>query len=105
MKTATIATHEGFDLDLYAWWPESRGILAPVAGMPLYAFGAPLRHVLPYVPLFSGHSLGIAVVSYADGLTFGLGADRTSTPDLDVLAEGIAASFAELPTKLPQFAT
>jgi WS/DGAT/MGAT family acyltransferase len=72
---------------------------------PLYAFGAPLRQVLPYVPLFSGHSLGIAVVSYADGLTFGLGADRTSTPDLDVLAEGIEASFAELPTKLPQFAT
>ena len=36
---------------------------------------------------------------------FGLGADRTSTPDLDVLAEGIEASFAELPTKLPQFAT
>jgi WS/DGAT/MGAT family acyltransferase len=75
------------------------------SAMPLYAFGAPLRQVLPYVPLFSGHSLGIAVVSYADGLTFGLGADRTSTPDLDVLAEGIAASFAELPTKLPQFAT
>jgi WS/DGAT/MGAT family acyltransferase len=72
---------------------------------PLYAFGAPLRQVLPYVPLFSGHSLGIAVVSYADGLTFGLGADRTSTPDLEVLAEGVEASFAELPTKLPQFAT
>ena len=72
---------------------------------PLYAFGAPLRQVLPYVPLFSGHSLGIAVISYADQLTFGLGADRTCTPDLDVLAEGIEASFAELPTKLPQFAT
>jgi WS/DGAT/MGAT family acyltransferase len=72
---------------------------------PLYAFGAPLRQVLPYVPLFSGHSLGIAVISYTDGLTFGLGADRTSTPDLDVLAEGIKASFEELPTKLPQFAT
>jgi WS/DGAT/MGAT family acyltransferase len=72
---------------------------------PVYAFGAPLRQVLPYVPLFSGHSLGIAVVSYAGGLTFGLGADRTRTPDLDVLAEGVEASFAELPTKLPQFAT
>jgi diacylglycerol O-acyltransferase len=72
---------------------------------PMYAFGAPLCQVLPYVPLFSGHSLGIAVVSYAGGLTFGLGADRTRTPDLDVLAEGLEASFAELPTKLPQFAT
>jgi diacylglycerol O-acyltransferase / wax synthase len=72
---------------------------------PVYAFGAPMRYVLPYVPLFSGHSVGIAVVSYAGTMTFGLGADRTSAPDLDVLAEGIEASFAELPTKLPQFAT
>ncbi len=71
----------------------------------MYAFGAPMVGALPYVPLFSGHSVGIAVVSYAGGMTFGLGADRTSTPDLDVLAEGIEASFAELPTKLPQFAT
>ena len=62
----------------------------------LYAFGAPLREVLPYVPLFSGHAVGIAVVSYAGGLVFGLGADRTSTPDLATLAEGVEASFAEL---------
>ena len=51
----------------------------------LYAFGAPLREV-SYVPLFSGHAVGIAVVSYAGGLVFGLGADRTSTPDLATLA-------------------
>jgi diacylglycerol O-acyltransferase len=63
---------------------------------PLYAFGAPLRDVLPYVPLFATHTVGIAVVSYAGGLVFGLGADRTSTPDLAVLAEGVKASFAEL---------
>jgi len=63
---------------------------------PLFAFGAPLREVLPYVPLFAEHSVGIAVVSYAGGLVFGLGADRTRTHDLDALAEGIEASFAEL---------
>jgi WS/DGAT/MGAT family acyltransferase len=63
---------------------------------PLFAFGAPLREVLPYVPLFSEHSVGIAVASYAGGLVFGLGGDRTRTPDLDALAEGIEASFAEL---------
>jgi hypothetical protein len=27
---------------------------------------------------------------------FGLGADRTNTPDLDVLAEGVETSFAEM---------
>jgi diacylglycerol O-acyltransferase len=63
---------------------------------PLYAFGAPLREVLPYVPLFAGHRVGIAVISYAGGLVFGLGADRPSTPDLDVLARGVETSLAEL---------
>jgi diacylglycerol O-acyltransferase len=63
---------------------------------PLYAFGTPLREVLPYVPLFAGHRVGIAVVSYAGGLVFGLGADRTSMPDLPVLAEGVESAFAEL---------
>jgi diacylglycerol O-acyltransferase / wax synthase len=63
---------------------------------PQYAFGAQMRSVLPYVPLFAGHTVGIAVVSYAGGLVFGLGADRTQTPDLAVLAEGIETAFGEL---------
>jgi diacylglycerol O-acyltransferase / wax synthase len=63
---------------------------------PLYAFGARLREVLPYVPLFSGHRVGIAVVSYSGEMMFGLGADRTSMPDLAVLANGIQASYEEL---------
>lgn len=63
---------------------------------PQYAFGARMRSVLPYVPLFAGHTVGIAVVSYAGGLTFGLGADRSSTPDIDQLAEGVESTFAEL---------
>jgi WS/DGAT/MGAT family acyltransferase len=66
------------------------------SGAPMYAFGARLREVLPYVPLFAGHRVGIAVVSYAGGVVFGLGADRTSTPDLDVLADGVETSIAEL---------
>jgi diacylglycerol O-acyltransferase / wax synthase len=63
---------------------------------PMYAFGAPLRRVLPYVPLFAGHSVGIAVASYAGEIVFGLGADQTRTPDLTVLAEGVETAFAEL---------
>jgi diacylglycerol O-acyltransferase len=34
--------------------------------------------------------------SYRDDLTFGITADRSSTPDLEVLAGGIAASLEEL---------
>ena len=62
----------------------------------LYAFGAPLVEILPLVPLFAGHTIGIAVVSYAGQIVFGLNADRVAAPDVDVLAEGIERSFAEL---------
>jgi WS/DGAT/MGAT family acyltransferase len=62
----------------------------------LYAFGAPLIEVLPLVPLFAGHTIGIAVVTYAGQMVFGLNADRMAAPDVGVLAEGIKRSFAEL---------
>jgi WS/DGAT/MGAT family acyltransferase len=70
----------------------------------LYAFGAPLVEVLPLVPIFAGHTLGIAVVSYAGGMVFGLNADRLNAPDVGVLAEGIERSFAELhtPVNVPE---
>jgi diacylglycerol O-acyltransferase len=62
----------------------------------LYAFGAPLVEILPLVPLFAGHSIGIAVVTYAGQMVFGLNADRMAAPDVGVLAEGIERSFSEL---------
>ncbi len=62
----------------------------------LYAFGAPLVEVLPLVPLFAEHAIGIAVVTYAGEMVFGLNADRMAAPDVAVLAEGIRRSFAEL---------
>ena len=69
------------------------------------AFGAPLVEILPLVPLFAGHTIGIAVVSYAGQIVFGLNADRVGAPDVGVLAEGIERSFAELqppPVKRPR---
>ncbi len=62
----------------------------------LYAFGAPLVGVLPLVPLFAGHTIGIAVLTYAGQMVFGLNADRMAAPDVAVLAEGITRSFSEL---------
>jgi len=62
----------------------------------LYAFGARLREVLPLVPLLARHAVGIAAVSYAGAMVFGINADRATVPDLDVLADGIVESFAEL---------
>ncbi len=69
-----------------------------VPGPPqrLYGCGAPMLDIVPVVPLASEHALGIAVVSYAGGLTFGLCADRAAVPDLDVLRDGIVTSVREL---------
>jgi diacylglycerol O-acyltransferase len=61
-----------------------------------YAFGAPMVAVLPLVPLFAGHTVGIAVVSYDGKVVFGLNADRIAVPDLAVLAEGIEQARTDL---------
>jgi diacylglycerol O-acyltransferase len=69
-----------------------------VPGSPLRvgAFGADVVDVVPFVPLAAEHTLGIAVVSFAGEMTFGLCADRATVPDLDVLTDGIVASVREL---------
>jgi len=64
----------------------------------LYATGAPMIDIVPVVPLAAEHAVGIAVISYAGGVTFGLYADRGTMPDLDVLSDGIATSLHELAT-------
>jgi hypothetical protein len=61
----------------------------------LTAFGAPLREVLPLVPLFAEHALGIAVFSYAGEVCFGLNADSLAC-DPGAVAEGLRASYEEL---------
>ena len=68
----------------------------PGPRVPLYAFGAPLLEVLPLVPLAAEHAVGIAIVSFGGQITVGISADRDSTHDLEVLADGIAEGFAEL---------
>jgi hypothetical protein len=71
-----------------------------IPGSPrrLYAFGAPMVDLVPIVPLAAEHTIAIAAVSYASGLTFGLYADRATVPDLDVLRDGIITSLHELTT-------
>ncbi len=68
----------------------------PGPQLRLYSLGAPLVEVLPLVPLFAGHTIGIAVVTYAGQMVFGLNADRMAAPDVGVLAEGITNAFSEL---------
>jgi hypothetical protein len=73
----------------------------PGPQIPLYAFGARLREVHPIVPLAAAHSVGIAIFSYNGSLSFGVIADRESTPDIDVLADGIEEGIDELLALVP----
>lgn len=69
-----------------------------VPGPPttLYHQGAPLRRIVPLVPIFSGHAVGIAVMSYDGTMTFGLNADHDSVADIEIMRAGIEQSLAEL---------
>jgi hypothetical protein len=62
----------------------------------LYSFGRELLEILPYVPIADRVRIGVAIFSYRDALTFGITADYDAVPDVEVLADGIATSMAEL---------
>ena len=68
----------------------------PGPQIQLYALGSRLCRILPLVPLFKDHAIGIAIVSYDGELVFGVNVDRASNPDLDVLERGLRDEFAEL---------
>jgi diacylglycerol O-acyltransferase / wax synthase len=68
----------------------------PGPQIPLYALGARMRSILPLVPLFADHTVGIAIVSYDGELVFGVNADYAATPDLDVLVAALRAEFSSL---------
>ena len=63
---------------------------------PLYLAGARLTRTYPVVPLLPGQALAVGVTSYHGGVYYGLNADRTVVSDLDVMADLIAESLAEL---------
>jgi diacylglycerol O-acyltransferase / wax synthase len=69
---------------------------APVMPITLYSLGARMRRTIPVVPIFSGHSLGVAVASYDGNLTFGLNADRDTLADLELVTDGIEQSLHAL---------
>jgi diacylglycerol O-acyltransferase / wax synthase len=68
----------------------------PGLQVTLYALGAPLRRIVPLVPIFAGHAVGVAAVSYDGRVAFGINADRHEVPDVDVLGDRIEQSLAEL---------
>jgi hypothetical protein len=55
----------------------------------------------PVVPLAAGQALGIAILSYAGRLGFGLMSDRDALEDLDALAGDLRAAIDDLAAEAP----
>jgi diacylglycerol O-acyltransferase / wax synthase len=68
----------------------------PGPQFPLYAAGARMLECYPVVPLSKGQSVSVGLTSYDGGVYYGLNADRDAMPDVDVLAQCIEESLAEL---------
>ncbi len=68
----------------------------PGPQMPLYVLGRRLQDLFPVAFLPEDHALAVAIMSYNGGLDYGLLGDYDAMPDIDVVADGIEASLAEL---------
>jgi len=68
----------------------------PGPQFPLFAAGAQMLEVFPVVPLAKNQAVSIGLTSYNGGVYYGLNADRDAMPDVDVLAQLIEESLAEL---------
>jgi len=62
----------------------------------LYLLGRPMREVFPYVPIAEGVRITIAIATYHGRVAFGATGDFDAVPDLEVLAQAIERSLAEL---------
>jgi diacylglycerol O-acyltransferase len=68
----------------------------PGPQFPLYVLGRRLSEIFP-IPFLAGErARAIAIMSYDGKVGFGLLGDYDALPDLDVVAEGIEASLAQL---------
>jgi diacylglycerol O-acyltransferase len=78
-----------------------RGVVTVATNVPgprrrLHVAGREVRQLLPIPPIALGLRTGIAILSYADELVFGITADYDAAPDVDELASGIAQAVARL---------
>ncbi|MGA2014574.1 MAG: WS/DGAT domain-containing protein, partial [Solirubrobacteraceae bacterium] len=62
----------------------------------LYLAGRRLEEVFPFVPLGPSVRIGIAIMSYAGALNYGVTGDYDTATDIDVLCRGIERGIAEL---------
>jgi len=68
----------------------------PGPQFPLYFIGREMLGMVPFVPLGPGVRAAVAMMSYNGGVWCGITADYDAVPDVQQIAEGIAATVAEL---------
>jgi WS/DGAT/MGAT family acyltransferase len=68
----------------------------PGVPMPRYLAGAEISAAYPFAPVAPHCPVSIALYGYRGRLFIGLDADATALPDVDLLREQLAASFAAL---------
>lgn len=68
----------------------------PGPQVPIYMMGRQVCELTPLAFLAPEHTLAIGIISYDGALTYGLVADADAVPDLDVLADHLRDSLAEL---------
>jgi WS/DGAT/MGAT family acyltransferase len=68
----------------------------PGPQLPLYVLGRELQDLFPLAFLPENHALAVAIMSYNGRIEYGLLADYDALPDVEMIAEGIEASLAEL---------
>ncbi len=68
----------------------------PGPPFPLFLGTSKLEAMWGLVPLFAHQGLGVALLSYMDGLFVGLHGDPDAVPELDVVGRDITEAFEEL---------
>ena len=68
----------------------------PGPQFPLYVLGRQMLHAHPYAAIGDNMKIAVAVFSYLGQLSFGITAEASAAPDLDVVAQGIRHGLAEL---------
>jgi diacylglycerol O-acyltransferase / wax synthase len=68
----------------------------PGPRFPLFILGRRMVEAYPYVPIGDNVRISIAIYSYLDRFSFGITADSSAGPDLNVLTKGIRRGLAEL---------
>lgn len=58
--------------------------------------GHTVKHLLPVPPIALGLLTGVAMLTYADELVFGITADRDATPDLEVFTAKVREAIGQL---------